>query len=85
MESDLARYKDDKLQRWAKVLSMFKYQIEAISGNNNVWGDLLSRWGATQEIRTVQTATVILLAVARQKIVEAPVIVGHTMVDIRKA
>jgi len=25
---------------------MFRYEIEYISGEENVWGDLLSRWGS---------------------------------------
>lgn len=45
--ANMARYQVDKLQRWAMTLTMFKYTIKHITGEANVWGDLLSRWGAT--------------------------------------
>jgi transposase InsO family protein len=44
--STMARYQADKLQRWAMSLMSFKYVIEHVPGESNVWGDLLSRWGA---------------------------------------
>jgi hypothetical protein len=28
---------------------MFRYEIEHVSGEDNVWGDLLSRWGVKQD------------------------------------
>ena len=43
----MARYQADKLQRWSMVLRMFRYKIEHVPGEDNVWGDMLSRWGAT--------------------------------------
>jgi transposase InsO family protein len=43
----VARYQADKLQRWSMVLRMFRYKIEHVPGEDNVWGDMLSRWGAT--------------------------------------
>ena len=46
VDSNIARYQADKLQRWSMVLASFKYEIEFVSGEDNVWGDLLSRWGA---------------------------------------
>ena len=46
VNSNIARYQADKLQRWSMVLQMFRYEIEYISGEENVWGDLLSRWGS---------------------------------------
>jgi hypothetical protein len=45
----MARYQADKLQQWAMTLSMFQYEIEHVPGEENVWGDLLSRWGAQQD------------------------------------
>ncbi|KAH9092351.1 hypothetical protein LEN26_018494 [Aphanomyces euteiches] len=39
------RYVADKLARWAVTMSAFNYTIEHVPGENNVWGDLLSRWG----------------------------------------
>ncbi|GMF34640.1 unnamed protein product [Phytophthora fragariaefolia] len=44
----MARYQADKLQRWALSLLIFIYVIEHVPGEANVWGDLLSRWGATK-------------------------------------
>jgi hypothetical protein len=34
------------LQRWALELQRFNYEIEHISGEENVWADLMTRWGA---------------------------------------
>jgi hypothetical protein len=48
-DGGMARYQADKLQRWAMTLTMFRYEIEHVSGEDNVWGDLLSRWGAQQD------------------------------------
>jgi hypothetical protein len=42
----VAKYQADKLQRWSMVLQMFRYKIEHVPGEDNVWGDMLSRWGA---------------------------------------
>ena len=39
------RYLADKLARWVVILRGFTYQIRHIAGEDNVWGDLLSRWG----------------------------------------
>lgn len=34
-----------KISRWALTLCSFNYEIEHIDGVDNVWADLLSRWG----------------------------------------
>jgi hypothetical protein len=39
----VAKYQADKLQRWSMVLQMFRYKIEHVPGEDNVWGDMLSR------------------------------------------
>ncbi|KAF0704619.1 hypothetical protein AaE_014847, partial [Aphanomyces astaci] len=44
--ANMAKYQDDKLQRWSLGMSTFPYTIECVSGDANVWGDLLSRWGS---------------------------------------
>jgi hypothetical protein len=62
VNGNIARYQADKLQSWSMVLQMFRYQIEYISGETNVWGDLLSRWGAQKEsvgLRTVKRLVVV--------------------------
>ncbi|OWZ13085.1 hypothetical protein PHMEG_00013655 [Phytophthora megakarya] len=46
------RYQADKLQRWAMVLTVYRYVIEHISGENNVWADILSRWKTTEPVKT---------------------------------
>ncbi|KAH9155353.1 hypothetical protein AeRB84_002669 [Aphanomyces euteiches] len=43
----------DKLQRWALVMSTFPYTIEYLPGEAILWGDLLSRWGATLPSRAI--------------------------------
>ena len=40
----IARYRVDKLQRWAMVLQSFRYNVEHVAGRENVRGNLLSRW-----------------------------------------
>ena len=40
---NMAKYQADKLQRWALVMSTFPYTIESVSGEDNVWGNLLIR------------------------------------------
>lgn len=47
IDGTMQRYQADKLQRWSMALSSFTYEIEHIRGEDNVWGDLLSRWGAS--------------------------------------
>lgn len=34
-----------KLQRWSFKLAGLKYEIEHIKGEDNVWADIVSRWG----------------------------------------
>ncbi|KAE8886173.1 hypothetical protein PF003_g29779 [Phytophthora fragariae] len=43
----MARYQADNHQRWSISLMAFRYVIEHVPGDQNVWGDLLSRWGAS--------------------------------------
>lgn len=46
---DLQKHKRTKLERWALLLQSFNYHIQHIDGEQNVWADLLSRWGAAGE------------------------------------
>lgn len=48
-KSDLARHTAAKIARWAYILSGFRYTIEHVPGEANVWADLLTRWGGTAE------------------------------------
>ena len=43
---EVSRPTAQKLQRWALELQRFRYEIEHISGEDNVWADLMTRWGA---------------------------------------
>ncbi|GMF39969.1 unnamed protein product [Phytophthora fragariaefolia] len=62
-DGTMARYQADKLQRWALSLMSFQYHVP---GDVNVWGDLLSRWGAGQVREDEHEAT----RVARLAVVE---------------
>ncbi|ETV82186.1 hypothetical protein H257_04897 [Aphanomyces astaci] len=44
--TNMTKYQADKLQRWSLAMSTFPYTIECDSGDANVWGDLLCRWGS---------------------------------------
>ena len=41
----IAKHTANKIERWAMQLSAFRYTINHISGEDNCWADLLSRWG----------------------------------------
>eukprot|EP00171_Calliarthron_tuberculosum_P002686 IDg2686t1 len=45
LEPALGRHVVSKVQRWALYLTRFYYAIEHISGSDNVFADLLTRWG----------------------------------------
>lgn len=39
-----------KLLRWAMKLAQHRYVIEHVSGIENVWADILSRWGSQRQV-----------------------------------
>lgn len=39
----IARHTASKLMRWALKLSVFRYVIEHVPGERNVWADMLTR------------------------------------------
>ena len=45
-----------KLQRWALQIQRFNYEIHYITGTDNVWSDLMTRWGAApvEDIKEVR-------------------------------
>ena len=57
------KHKANKLMRWALKLYSFRYVIEHISGEDNVWADMLSRWAVRAE-RKVRLIRVKMLLVA---------------------
>jgi hypothetical protein len=63
VDSAVSRYQADKLQRWSLSLTAFQYVIEHVPGEDNVWGDLLSRWGAGPSISDRRATRVARLAV----------------------
>ena len=44
-----------KLIRWALRLSSYRYTIEHVSGIDNVWSDMLTRWAAPPSIARIST------------------------------
>ena len=42
----LSKHVVNKIERWALSLSAFRYSISHVPGDQNLWADLLSRWGA---------------------------------------
>ncbi|KAE9282551.1 hypothetical protein PR003_g27380 [Phytophthora rubi] len=81
----MARYRADKLQRWALSLMSFKYVIEHVPGEENVWGDLLSRWGAGQVLEAHHGAVRVarLAVVQRVSPLEEPEFVWPSESEIR--
>jgi RNase H-like domain found in reverse transcriptase/Integrase zinc binding domain len=59
VDQTLARHTVHKLQRWALKLSVFNYVIEHIVGEDNVWADLLSRWGSSGGGKLVPASNVL--------------------------
>jgi len=46
--SNVTRQTAQKLQRWSMDLMAYKYVIFHIKGEDNVWADLMTRWGAPE-------------------------------------
>ena len=46
MNPGVGRHVAQKLMRWEIRLSAFRYVIEFVPGESNVWADILSRWGS---------------------------------------
>lgn len=51
----------NKAERWELRLSGFRYEILHISGDDNVWADLLSHWGCQNKPRPQQSSIKALL------------------------
>lgn len=59
----IARHTACKLMRWALKLSGFRYVIEHVSGDSNVWADMLTRWAVGPKSTTrPRTLKILLLA-----------------------
>ncbi|ETV70466.1 hypothetical protein H257_14126 [Aphanomyces astaci] len=59
----MARYQTHKLERWALDLSSSPYTIKCLPGEDNLWCDLLSRWGAAQALVPAQSSRCLLAIV----------------------
>ncbi|KAF0729338.1 hypothetical protein Ae201684_013084 [Aphanomyces euteiches] len=47
---NMAKYQAHKLQRWSLTMTTFPYVIECVAGEDNLWADLLSRWGSPSRV-----------------------------------
>ena len=59
---NMAKHVASKIERWSMKLAAFRYHIVRITGEENVWADLLSRWGATAFSRPHPKISSLLLA-----------------------
>ena len=57
----VARHTACKLMRWALKLSAFRYVIEHVAGEKNVWADMLTRWGSCPKSSAHNTSVKSLL------------------------
>ncbi|KAK1929994.1 Transposon Tf2-8 polyprotein [Phytophthora citrophthora] len=62
--STVPKYTADKLHRWANILKTYNYNIHDITGEENVWADLLSRWGST--LKAICAIRLVLLPLSPQ-------------------
>ncbi|OWY99894.1 hypothetical protein PHMEG_00029027, partial [Phytophthora megakarya] len=54
---ELKRHVRDRLQRWSMRLCGLHYVIEHISGEHNVWADIVSRWHAREVVTVAAVQT----------------------------
>jgi len=59
----IGRHTANKLMRWALKLSAYRYVIEHLPGDRNVWADILTRWGV-KPCGSVNTAKIAKLMYA---------------------
>jgi hypothetical protein len=50
LKAAVPKYTAAKLDRWALLLMGYDYRIKDIAGDDNVWADLLSRWGRVRNV-----------------------------------
>jgi len=56
---EVSRPTAQKLQRWALEMQRFRYEIEHISGEDNAWADLMTRWGAQPVVTQPHASTTV--------------------------
>jgi len=59
-DNDFKKQAVDKLCRWASKLFAFKYMIEHIPGESNIWADILSRWKGDGEQKILRLTLKVL-------------------------
>jgi len=59
-DNDFKKQALDKLCRWASKLFAFKYVIEHIHGESNIWADILSRWKGDGEQKILRPTLKVL-------------------------
>jgi hypothetical protein len=59
-DTDFKKQTFDKLYRWASKLLAFKYVIEHIPGESNIWADILSRWKGDEEQKILRPTRKVL-------------------------
>jgi len=62
----IARHTANKLMRWALKLSGYRYVIEHLAGERNVWADILTRWAVKPNTRvnTVKLSKLMLAPIS---------------------
>ena len=94
--SNVTRQTAQKLQRWAMELMEFRYVIFHIAGEDNVWADLMTRWGApdgavephvtrTVRVRRVQSEERALEEQTRVRPLQNPGFIWPTLQEICEA
>lgn len=60
VNSTQPRHVLSKIQRLAMILASFKYEVIHISGEENIWANLLSRWGGTKTTKKISLSAFFL-------------------------
>lgn len=63
---NIPRHTENKITRWAIKLSTYRFEIEHVPGDRNVWADLLTRWA-------VQPRSTIGSRLQRSRLMVAPI------------
>ncbi|XXQ36816.1 Integrase catalytic domain-containing protein [Plasmodiophora brassicae] len=91
--TDVSKPTAQKLQRWALDIQRVNYVIEHIAGEDNVWSDLMTRWGAPDggpddqhlEVRTIRRITLQIEDGYRVRPLQRKEFQWPTVDEIRKA
>ncbi|CEP01149.1 hypothetical protein PBRA_008461, partial [Plasmodiophora brassicae] len=84
-DSEMKKHTAQKLERWALHLQGFRYQTKSIAGEDNVWADLLTRWGAGRIALSCRAARIMELDDLRVTPRQHPEFSWPTETEIRDA